>query len=636
LTQYLVGCAGWKFGAGNIDFYPDSLEPGKHLSYYSRVFDIVEVGLPADYFYRFSLKKWAADTPDEFRFVVRLPRHVLLDVERALGPFLEGLSPVEPKVLAVVVETPPGVPLALEGGNDDDDEGARWLEGVLDTCAYHGYSVLADLAHPSWFQDKCYKVLKSHGAGLYWSNSRPGRPRAAVTSDLICLRLAAKDGWRLWVEKARDEAADDRRVEAVAIIADSPSLANAALEVLGMPARRYGGAGSLSPTPALLAPPENKKSVAAWSGGRAVACVDLNAFYPSCEELREPSLRGRPHAVIMTDQPTGRITRGVVSSCSYAARRFGVRSAMPLSRALALCPDLILRPVDMPYYKEVSGRVMEVLAGFASVLEQASIDEAFLDCTASLAAGDPAEEYGARIHRAIKERCGLASSVGIAPTKSAAKIACDHKNPDGITIVRPETLQDFLAPLGVGRISGIGPKTQKELKRLGIETIGQLAGYDVQKLMARFGRNGLWMWQVATGQDGSPVEPREDHVSVSTERSLERHAKSREEVVAHLNGLVDELYERIARRGYMFRTVGVKLVRSDFTIESRELSFPSARAGREAIASAIPQLADRFSYDAPGNGGGVAAIRKVGLRVTNLSARQEAQKTLLDFTLDGQ
>ena len=449
-------------------FYPQSLDPKGQLVFYLKVFDLVEVDLPATY--QFSLRRWAADTPKNFRFVVKVPRQATK--AGALGTFLEGFRDVEEKVLAVAIQTPGGMDLA---------EGREWLEGLLGTCTYHGYSALLDFSHPSWFDDLAYGIMKKASASLYWSNARQGTPQTPITSDTICLRHAARDGWKEWVEKAKDEAAGDKRVEAVAIVADSPSLANAALKVLGLPEKKYSVP---LPSPAPVQMPNT------WTG-RAVACLDLNAFYPSCEELREPSLRGRPHAVIMTDQPVDRITKGVVSSCSYEARRFGVKSAMSLSRALSLCLDLVLRPVDIAYYKQVSDRVMEVLAAFADTLEQASIDEAFLDCTAKMGRTRP-EEYASQIKKAIREKCGLLASVGIAPSKSAAKIASDFKKPDGATVLYPDRLQDFLAPLEVGRVSGIGPKTQ-ELKRLGIETLGQLAAYDAQKLSSRFGRNGLWM-----------------------------------------------------------------------------------------------------------------------------------------------
>lgn len=600
--RYFVGCTGWRSAAREPGFYPSSVDPREHLSYYSRVFDFAEVGLPATY--RFSLSRWARETPEGFRFAIRVPRQAADD--GTLGHFLEGLKDVEAKVLAVVLQTPPGIDLT---------DGKKWLEKTLGTCTYHGYSAVVEFSHSSWFQDGGYSILRRYSAALCWDAGRPGVPHAEVTADFIYLRLGVFDKWSEWVHKAMKEALDDRRIEAVAIAAPSPARANAALKALGMPEKKYSG-----PLPA----PAPLLSEGPWVG-RMVACVDLNAFYPSCEELRESSLAGRPHAVIMTDQPVGAITRGVVSSCSYSARKYGVRSAMPLSRALALCPDLVLRPVDMGHYKQVSEKVMAVISQFADVLEQASIDEAYLDCTKKAEGASP-RQYALKIKRAVKEQCGLLCSVGVAPSKSCAKVASDFKKPDGTTVVYPERVQDFLAPLEVGRISGIGPKTQQELKRMGIETVGQLAACDVQKLVSRFGRNGAWMWKVATGADDEQVVPRDDYVSISTEHSLELHARNKDEVVAHMNGLVDEIYRRVAKRGYLFRTVGVKIVRADFSIETREVSFQSPQSQRESIVSAIPQLADRFSFTG-------RPVRKVGLKVTNLvPARSlEAQRTIMDF-----
>ncbi len=599
--RYFVGCTGWRSAARKLGFYPPSLDPAEYLPYYSRVFDFVEVGLPATY--RFSLARWARQTPEGFRFSIRIPRQAADD--GSLGHFLEGLKDVEEKVLVVVLQTPAGVELA---------DGKKWLEKALASCTYHGYSAAVEFSHQSWFQNAGYSILKRHGAALCWDAGSPGAPHAEVTADLVYLRLGA-GVWQKWVEKARAEALEDRRIETVAIAAPSPALANAALRALGMPEKKYAGPLP-APAPVLKDGP--------WTG-RMVACVDLNAFYPSCEELREPSLAGRPHAVIMTDQLAGKITKGVVSSCSYVARKYGVRSAMPLSRALALCPDLVLRPVDMSYYKQVSEKVMAVLAQFADVMEQASIDEAYLDCTKKSQGTSP-RQYALRIKRAVKEQTGLLCSVGMAPSKSCAKVASDFKKPDGATVVHPERVQDFLAPLEVGRISGIGPKTQQELKRIGVETVGQLASCDVQKLASRFGRNGTWMWKVATGADDEPVVPHDEYVSISTEHSLELHSKGKDEVVAHLNGLVDEIHRRVAKRGYLFRTVGVKVVRSDFTIETREVSFQSPQSQREAIVSAIPQLVDKLSFAG-------LPVRKVGLKVTNLvpARKAEAQRTMMDF-----
>jgi DNA polymerase IV (archaeal DinB-like DNA polymerase) len=365
--------------------------------------------------------------------------------------------------------------------------------------------------------------------------------------------------------------------------------------------------------------------------GRVIMCVDLNAFYPSCEELRDPDLKGKPHAVIMTDQKDKEITKGVVSSCSYGARRYGVNSAMPLSKAKLLCSDLILRPVNIRYYSDVSKGVMKILAEFADVLEQSSIDEAFLDCTLRNGHGAP-EDLAMKIKDRIKDKCGLLCSIGVTSTKSSAKIASDYKKPDGLTVVYPYNLAKFLEPLEVNKVAGIGPKTHERLKEMGIDTLGQLAKADVKKLVEKFGVNGQWIWDVANGRDEELVIPRGDHISISTETTLDRHTSNKAKVVEMLYDLVDEIHERANRSDYFFRTIGVKLVRADFTIETRETSYENFQATRESISSVIETLADRFSYldDKP-------PIRKVGLKLSHLikahqyKRSKELQKIIPDY-----
>jgi DNA polymerase IV (DinB-like DNA polymerase) len=365
--------------------------------------------------------------------------------------------------------------------------------------------------------------------------------------------------------------------------------------------------------------------------GKVIMCVDLNAFYPSCEELRDPDLKGKPHAVIMTDQKDKEKTKGVVSSCSYGARRYGVKSAMPLSKAKLLCPDLILRPVNIRYYSDVSKGVMKILAEFADVLEQSSIDEAFLDCTLRNGHGAP-EDLAMKIKDRIKDKCGLLCSIGVTSTKSSAKIASDYKKPDGLTVVYPYNLAKFLEPLEVNKVAGIGPKTHERLKEMGIDTLGQLAKADVKKLVEKFGVNGQWMWDVANGRDEELVIPRGDHISISTETTLDRHTSNKAKVVEMLYDLVDEIHERANRSDYFFRTIGVKLVRADFTIETRETSYENFQATRESISSVIETLADRFSYldDKP-------PIRKVGLKLSHLikahqyKRSKELQKIIPDY-----
>ena len=367
--------------------------------------------------------------------------------------------------------------------------------------------------------------------------------------------------------------------------------------------------------------------------GRVIACIDLNAFYPSCEELRDPSLKGKAHAVIMTDEKMGDIMKGAVSSCSYEARRYGVSSAMSLSKAKSLCPDLILHPVDIPYYRGISEQVMNAIQGYADTLEQASIDEAFLDCTTRIQRESP-EAYAAKIKNTIKEKSGgLSCSIGVASTKSAAKIASDFEKPDGLTVVYPAELKKFLEPLDVGTVAGIGPKTQKALKEeIGIDTLGQLAKVDVQKLKERFGKNGYWMWKVANGTDDEIVAPRTDNVSLSTENTLATYTRDKEKIHAHLDELIGDIYQRLREHGYLFRTVGIKLVRTNFSIETRVTTFEEFRNDSESISSAIGRLLDKFelSENKP-------PVRKLGLLVTHLireeivQKKKDAQKSLLDY-----
>jgi DNA polymerase IV (DinB-like DNA polymerase) len=316
---------------------------------------------------------------------------------------------------------------------------------------------------------------------------------------------------------------------------------------------------------------------------------------------------------------------------------------MPLAKALALCPGLILLPVDIPYYSQVSDKVMSVLEEFADSFERASIDEAYLDCTSKIGSESP-ESYASAMKRAVAERCSLMCSVGIAPTKSAAKIASDFKKPDGLTIIYPDKLEEFLAPLEVSRVAGIGPKTEQALKEMGINTLGQLATSDVQNLVEQFGKNGQWMWSVANGTDSEPVVPRGEHVSISTEYTLDEFTKDKKKISVLLSELVPDMYQRAKKYGYEFRTVGIKLVRTDFTLETRETTFPEPQDAPESISSVLGPLLDKFSFGSD-NGdadNSVLRVRKIGIRLSHLSSNQQTrqdqpdtkpiQKSIIDYT----
>jgi DNA polymerase IV (DinB-like DNA polymerase) len=368
--------------------------------------------------------------------------------------------------------------------------------------------------------------------------------------------------------------------------------------------------------------------------GKIIFHIDLNSFYPSCEELRDQLLKGKTHAVIMTDKRTPIITKGVVASCSYEAKKLGIRSAMPLSKALKLCPNLILKPVDLTYYKQISEKVIALLESYSDTLEQASIDEAYLDCTNKISmSGLTIEQYALLMKKAIKEQCDLLCSIGVATTKSAAKIASDYKKPDGLTIVSPDNLQIFLKPLEVERIPGVGTKTEEILKvEMGIESIGQLAICDVQKLMDRLGKKGIWLWQVATGQDHESVAPREDYLSFSNEYTLERFTNNRQLILKGLTSLVNDLYEKVNENGYEFRTVGIKLVNVDFTIVTKEKSYTSYQNKKESISSVVKYLLDKCSLSDEETNSSATLVRKIGLRVSNL-IRMEKRKSIKQTSL---
>jgi DNA polymerase IV (DinB-like DNA polymerase) len=362
----------------------------------------------------------------------------------------------------------------------------------------------------------------------------------------------------------------------------------------------------------------------------------------------------------MTPQDnTNKITKGAVATCSYEAKKLGIKSAMPLYKALELYPNLILNAVDKKFYEKISNQVMKILEDYADTLEQASIDEAYLDCTNKISSNDnniTVVDYAQEIKKTIKEKCGgLLTSIGIATTKSIAKIASDYQKPDGLTIVPFEEITNFLYPLDVERISGIGIKTQKILKEeMNINTIGELANTDVQILIERFGKKiGIWMWQVANGKDNEPVLPREKHSSLSNETTLEFVTNDKEIIKKYLYELIDELFERIKNNKYQFRTVGIKLMKTDFSIETKEKSYTNYQNERKSIESVIEELLNKFILvddtstttsttvnPKLTNIKKILPIRKVGLRVSNLiiiekndkgKVTEYIQKKILDY-----
>ncbi|MDI6711778.1 MAG: DNA polymerase IV [Anaerosomatales bacterium] len=317
----------------------------------------------------------------------------------------------------------------------------------------------------------------------------------------------------------------------------------------------------------------------AWSG-RAVLHVDMDAFFAAVEQLDDPALRGRP--VIVGGSPD---SRGVVSTASYEARVFGVRSAMPSATAARLCPGAVwLRP-RFERYAEVARAVREIFSSVTPLVENASIDEAYLDVTPGESGEHPAA-VARRIQDAVG-RMGLSCSIGVATSKCVAKIASDQEKPGGLVVVEPGTEAAFLAPLPVGALGGIGPAAQKRLARFGVTTLGELAELDPAVAREALGAFGPVAVQRARGVDPRPVVVERTVKSVSNEVTFE-HDLTRDEAESRLSGLVEKVASRLRARGLACRTLTVKVRFADMTTRSVQATVEQPTdLGRDMLPIAV-------------------------------------------------
>jgi DNA polymerase IV len=333
------------------------------------------------------------------------------------------------------------------------------------------------------------------------------------------------------------------------------------------------------------------------------------------EQRDRPELLGLP--VIVGADPRG---RGVVSAASYEARRFGVHSAMPIKRAARLCPHGVFLPVDMAKYAHVSRHIMEVLAEFTPLLEVLSIDEAFLDVSASRALMGDGLTIAVRIKARIREAVTLTASVGVASNKFIAKIASDLEKPDGLVVVAPGTEAEFLAPLPIARLWGVGKVTAAALESIGVRTIGQLAGIPEAHLEARFGAAGAGLHALALGRDDRPVEPFAPPKSMGAEETFDRDHRDLERLCATLRGQAERVARELRAEGYAGRTVQLKLRFADFsTITRRHTAEPTQDGLR--IYQEARALLERVALDQP--------VRLIGLSVSELGRAREGQLSLL-------
>lgn len=336
----------------------------------------------------------------------------------------------------------------------------------------------------------------------------------------------------------------------------------------------------------------------------------MDAFFAAVELLRHPDIRGRPLIVGGTGDPT---RRGVVSTASYEARRFGVRSGMPLRTAYRLCPEAIFLPVDYPAYSAISEQIKAILREFSPLLEEAGIDEAFLDLSH---APDSAVQVARAIKGRIKEQTGLTCSAGIAPNKLLAKIASDMDKPDGLTPITEQDIATRIWPLPVRKLWGVGPKTEARLAGLGVATIGELAQLADSHLVAHFGQaHGLYLCRAAHGIDDTPLITHWEPKSLSRETTFQRDVGHWPTLAATLRRLTKELVARLEEAGYLAHNVTVKLRFSDFDTHTHAITLPAPTRELESIQEAAVGCLNRFAL--------VKRVRLIGVRVGGLLMKRE-------------
>jgi len=344
---------------------------------------------------------------------------------------------------------------------------------------------------------------------------------------------------------------------------------------------------------------------------RSILHVDMDAFYASVEQLDHPEYKGKP--VIVGADPRGGKGRGVVAACSYEARKFGVHSALPISRAWKLCPEGVYVRPRMERYVEVSRNVMEVFRRYTDLVEPLSIDEAFLDITGSIKLLGPADQIASAIKKEIKETTGLNASVGLAPNKFLAKIASDLRKPNAFVVVTESEIETFLRDLPISRLWGVGPKTEQRLREMGFKTIGDIAAVTRESLVRSLGGLGEHLFQLSHGKDARGVEPNWEPKSVGTETTFNEDTADRELLLATILELSDHVAVRLRKDGYRARKVTLKLRYSDFETHTKQQSLKKAIVTGEEIAKVARGLFASFPMK--------KRIRLIGVSAGELQGR---------------
>lgn len=351
---------------------------------------------------------------------------------------------------------------------------------------------------------------------------------------------------------------------------------------------------------------------------RIILHIDLDAFYASVEEREHPEYKGKP--LIVGADPKNGQGRGVVATANYSAREFGVRSAMPISKAWKLCPQGVYVRPNFELYAKVSNEIMQLLRNYAVKFEQVSIDEAFLDVTDKINDYEEAEKFADQIKKDILKKENITCSIGVGPNKLIAKLSSDYKKPYGTTVVKPHDVKRFLSGLGVRKLPGIGPKTEAVLNGMKIEAIEQLAKVDVKDLVNIFGVFGYRIHEMALGIDESEVTEEYQIKSIGRETTFEEDVDNPEIIFNAIDELVDEFHEELVVSDIQFKTVSIKIRYENFETHTRAKTLEFYTNEKQIIKDTAKELTQPFLDIG-------RKIRLIGVRASGLKF-DEKQKTL--------
>jgi DNA polymerase-4 len=352
---------------------------------------------------------------------------------------------------------------------------------------------------------------------------------------------------------------------------------------------------------------------------RQILHVDMDAFFAAIEQRDRPELRGRP--VLVGGDPHG---RGVVSAASYEARPFGCHSALPMAQAVRLCPQAVIIRPRMERYAEVSRQVFEILEQFTPLIEPLSIDEGFLDVTGTERLFGPAEQTARELRRRICAETGLTASVGVAPNKFLAKLASDLRKPDGLVVVPPDGVQDFLDPLPIGRLWGVGKATLKRFEQLHVQTFADARRLTAAELRRHFGETGEHFYHLVRGDDQRPVVPDREARSISHEQTFATDVADLEYLRSVLLSQTEDVARRLRRHKLLARTVTIKIRRPDFQTITRRATLAAPTDQTALLWQAAAGLFDTWAR------GGVHPVRLLGVGVSQFVTGPGQQLPLFD------